>query len=68
MRLSAYKENGYNYTHVAVLVDKTGWMSDYEVGTKRSLEKRQYNGQLPDTYEILTFRQAAAKYPDCFAS
>lgn len=66
MRLSAYKENGCNYTHVAVLVDTTGCVSNYVLGTRRSFERKKFNGKLPFAYEILTFKQAATKYPDDF--
>lgn len=66
MKLSNYKKNGYNYTHIAVLIDVTGLLSDYKFGTKKTLENEQFNGQLSLSYEILTFKQATAKYPEYF--
>ena len=65
MGLSTYKENGYNYARVAVFVDSLGQL-EYKVGTKKTLERKQYNGELPLFFEILTFSQAVAKYPEYF--
>ena len=65
MKLSVYKENGYNYTHIAVMFDIQGQL-EYEVGTRKSLERMQYNGKLPRAFEILTFKQAVKKYPEHF--
>lgn len=66
--LSAYKRNGYKYTHVAIAFDKFMRPNDYEVGYKRTLENKRYNGELGHGHvEILTFRQAAAQYPENFS-
>lgn len=65
--LSAYLKNGYKYTHVALMFDVYGDLDYYEVGYKRTLENRHYNGKFGHgCIEILTFRQAAAQYPEYF--
>ena len=65
--LSAYRRNGYKYTHVAIRFTVFGEADGYEVGYKRTLENHRYNGKYGHLYvEILTFRQAAAQYPEYF--
>lgn len=67
INLSAYPKNGYKYTHVALMFDKFLRLDYYEVGYKRTLENRRYNGKFGHGYiEILTFLQAAAQYPEYF--
>lgn len=63
--LTAYKKNGYKYNHIAVRFDCTGCV-EYHTGYKSTLETYLYNGVLPADVEILTFRQAAAQYPEYF--
>lgn len=65
--LSAYKRYGLKYTHIALMFDIFLQLDQYEVGYKKTLENRRYNGKFGRGYtEILTFRQAAAQYPEYF--
>lgn len=63
--LSAYRRNGYKYTHVAIHFNKFSELDDYYVGYKRTLEN-QYGRDFWARFEILTFRQAVARYPEHF--
>lgn len=63
--LSSYKNNGYKFNHVAVRFDCVGRLEAF-AGYKSTLEREIYNGELPHDLEILTFRQAALKYPENF--
>lgn len=64
--LGAYKKNGYNYTHVAFVIDVQGQLGVFEVGYKKTLERKIANCRLTSDCEILTFKQAAKQYPQFF--
>lgn len=63
--LRTYKENGYNFKYIVIIKDITGRL-DFSVHyTKQQAEK--YNEiKLELKGEVMTFSQAAKKYPDDF--
>lgn len=63
--LRTYKENGYNYKYIVIIKDITGRLDSSVHYTKQQAEK--YNEmKLELKGEVMTFSQAAKKYPDDF--
>lgn len=58
--LRTYKENGYNYNYIVVVIDAQGILQDEVFKTRKQAE----NSKIAEHGEVLTFRQAAKEYPD----
>ncbi len=64
--LKAYHENGYQFNYVAFFVDRHGEIVAEVACSKRAAyNKLTQGGQCPCD-DVLTFRQAAKKYPYYF--
>lgn len=61
--LRSFRQNGMNYNYVALISDEP---LQYEVFKSRKAAVHYSGRKSIDKFEILTFRQAAKKYPNAF--
>jgi len=62
--LRSYKENGYNNNYV-VVINRTRFEFCGTFATRKAAENYNWN-KLDGNGEVLTFRQAARKFPEYF--
>jgi len=63
--LSVYHKNGSNAKYIVFVIDSNSIVNYDVAATKKTADKRNFEYYY-DKAEVMTFRQAAKKYPEHF--